>query len=184
MQEVIKTIKSKMEKSIAVLKEELGSMKAGRANIKMLDKIEAEYYGTPTSINQLANVSVPEARIILIQPYDKSSIKEIEKAILKSDLGINPSSDGSAIRLIIPELTSETRKELVKTVKKTGEDMKIVIRSIRRDANDKIKNMKKEGEITEDEVKSLEEKVQKETDKYVSEIEKLISDKEKEIMTV
>lgn len=184
MQEVIKTIKSKMEKSIAVLKEDLGSMKAGRANIKMLDKIEAEYYGTPTSINQLANVSVPEARIILIQPYDKSSIKEIEKAILKSDLGINPSSDGSAIRLIIPELTSETRKELVKTVKKTGEDMKIVIRSIRRDANDKIKNMKKEGEITEDEVKSLEEKVQKETDKYVSEIEQLISDKEKEIMTV
>lgn len=184
MQEVIKTIKSKMEKSIAVLKEDLGSMKAGRANIKMLDKIEAEYYGTPTSINQLANVSVPEARIILIQPYDKSSMKEIEKAILKSDLGINPSSDGSAIRLIIPELTSETRKELVKTVKKTGEDMKIVIRSIRRDANDKIKNMKKEGEITEDEVKSLEEKVQKETDKYVSEIEQLISDKEKEIMTV
>lgn len=184
MQEVVNTIKNKMEKSIAVLKEDLGSMKAGRANVKMLDKVEAEYYGTPTSINQLANVSVPEARIILIQPYDKTSIKEIEKAILKSDLGINPSSDGSSIRLIIPELTAETRKELVKNVKKTGEEMKIVIRSIRRDANDKIKNMKKEGEITEDEVKSLEEKVQKETDKYVSEIEKLISSKEKEIMTV
>ncbi|MFX0549079.1 ribosome recycling factor [Hathewaya histolytica] len=181
---VINNAKDKMSKSIAVLKEELAGMKAGRANPKMLEKIEVEYYGTLTSINQLANISVPEARILLIQPYDKSSIKEIEKSILKSDLGLNPSNDGSAIRLIIPELTEETRKNLVKTVKKSGEDLKIAIRSVRRDANDKIKNLKKEAEITEDEAKTYEDKIQKETDNYVAEIDKLVNEKEKEIMTV
>ncbi|CAM2937643.1 ribosome recycling factor [Hathewaya histolytica] len=181
---VINNAKDKMSKSIAVLKEELAGMKAGRANPKMLEKIEVEYYGTLTSINQLANISVPEARILLIQPYDKSSIKEIEKSILKSDLGLNPSNDGSAIRLIIPELTEETRKNLVKTVKKSGEDLKIAIRSVRRDANDKIKNLKKEAEITEDEAKTYEDKIQKETDNYVAEVDKLVNEKEKEIMTV
>lgn len=182
--DIINNAKDKMSKSISVLAEELGTMKAGRANPKILDKIEVEYYGSLTGLNQLANISVPEARIILIQPYDKTAIKEIEKAILKSDLGLNPSSDGAVIRLIIPELTEETRKELVKAVKKAGEDSKIAIRAIRRDANDKIKGLKKDGEITEDEVKSSEEKIQKQTDTFVTEVEKLVEQKEKEIMTV
>ena len=182
--DIINNAKEKMLKSISVLTEELGTMKAGRANPKILDKIEVEYYGSLTGLNQLANISVPEARIILIQPYDKTDIKEIEKAILKSDLGLNPSSDGAVIRLIIPELTEETRKELVKAVKKAGEDSKIAIRAIRRDANDKIKGLKKDGEITEDEVKSSEENIQKQTDTSVGEVEKLVEQKEKEIMTV
>lgn len=182
--DIINNAKDKMSKSISVLAEELGTMKAGRANPKILDKIEVEYYGSLTGLNQLANISVPEARIILIQPYDKTAIKEIEKAILKSDLGLNPSSDGAVIRLIIPELTEETRKELVKAVKKAGEDSKIAIRAIRRDANDKIKNLKKDGEITEDELKSSEEKIQKQTDTFVADVEKLVEQKEKEIMTV
>lgn len=184
MENLLVNLTEKMEKSINVLREDLGALKAGRANPKMLDKIEVEYYGTPTMINQLANVSIPEARIILIQPYDKSAMKDIEKAILKSDLGLNPSSDGNTIRLIIPELTGETRKELVKSVKKSGEDLKIVLRSQRRDANDKIKNAKKNSDITEDEAKTLEDKVQKETDKFVVLVEKIVADKEKEIMTV
>ncbi|WP_142414367.1 ribosome recycling factor [Hathewaya massiliensis] len=182
--DILKNAKEKMNKSVLVLKEELASMKAGRANPKMLEKIEVEYYGTLTSITQLANISVPEGRILLIQPYDKSSIKEIEKAILKSDLGLNPSSDGTAIRLIIPELTEETRKNLVKSIKKSGEDAKIAIRSIRREANDKIKNLKKDNDLPEDQAKALEEKVQKETDNFVIEIDKLVIEKEKEIMTV
>lgn len=184
MQDLIRDLKENMENTIDVLKEELSEMKAGRANPKLLDKLEVEYYGTPTMVNQLAGISVPEPRIILIQPYDKSAMKDIEKAILKSDLGINPSNDGTAIRLIVPELTGETRKELVKNVKKSGEDSKITIRSHRRDANDIIKNAKKDGEVSEDEAKTLEDNVQKETDKYVIIIDKLISEKEKEIMTV
>lgn len=184
VKEILKVSDEKMTKSISVLKAELASLKAGRANPKILDKIEAEYYGTLTPINQLANISVPEARILLIQPYDKTSIKEIERAILKSDLGLNPNNDGSAIRLVIAELTEETRKNLVKSVKKAGEDCKIAIRSIRRDANDKIKNMKKNNEITEDEVKSAEEKIQKETDIHVKNVDKIINEKEEEIMTV
>jgi ribosome recycling factor len=184
VKEIFKTADEKMTKSISVLKAELGSLKAGRANPKILDKIEAEYYGTPTPIKQLANVSVPEARILLIQPFDKNSIKDIEKAILKSDLGLNPSNDGSAIRLIIPELTEETRKNLAKSIKKLGEDCKIAIRSIRRDANDKIKGLKKNNEITEDEAKSAEEKIQKETDIHVKNVDKIVNEKEEEIMTV
>lgn len=184
IKEIIKLADEKMNKTISVLNQELASMKAGRANPKMLDKIEAEYYGSPTPLNQLANISVPEARILLIQPYDKTAIKEIEKAILKSDLGLNPSNDGSAIRLTIAELTEETRKKLVKTIKKTGEDAKVAIRSIRRDANDKIKGLKKNSEITEDELKNAEDKVQKETDKFVKEVDKLVSAKEQEVMTV
>jgi ribosome recycling factor len=184
VKEIINTADEKMKKTISVLKEELGSMKAGRANPKMLDKIEAEYYGTPTPLSQLANISVPEARVLLIQPYDKSALKEIEKAILKSDLGLNPSNDGSIIRLIIPELTEETRKNLVKAIKKTGEEGKIAVRAIRRDANDKIKNLKKKNEITEDGAKESEEKIQKETDKFTKQIDELVKEKEKEVMTV
>ncbi|KYH35804.1 ribosome-recycling factor [Clostridium tepidiprofundi DSM 19306] len=184
VKDILKFADEKMNKSIHVLKAELASMKAGRANPKLLEKIEVEYYGTMTPINQLANISVPEARILLIQPYDKNSIKEIEKAILKSDLGLNPSNDGTAIRLIIPELTEETRKSLVKSVKKAGEECKIAIRSIRRDANDKIKSLKKSNEITEDDAKNAEDKIQKETDKHVKKVDEIIKEKEAEIMTV
>ena len=184
IKDVISKADEKMSKSIVVLKKELASMKAGRANPTMLDRIEAEYYGTITPLNQLANISSPEPRISLIQPWDKSSIKAIEKAILKSDLGINPSNDGVAIRLIVPELTEETRKNIVKNVKKTGEDTKVAIRSIRRDCNDKIKAMKKEHELPEDEIKKAEEDIQKKTDTYIKEIDKIVDAKEKEVLSV
>lgn len=182
--EVIKSCEEKMVKTINVYKQELKTMKAGRANPSILDKIEVEYYGTLTSLSQMANVSAPEPRILLIQPYDKTSIKGIEKAILSSDLGLNPSNDGIAIRLIIPELTEETRKDLVKKIKKLEETAKVAIRSIRRDANEKFKAFKKENEITEDEFKKAEEKVQKVTDSYIKDIEGITSVKEKEIMSV
>lgn len=182
--EVIKSCEEKMVKTINVYKQELKTMKAGRANPSILDKIEVEYYGTLTPLSQMANVSAPEPRILLIQPYDKTSIKGIEKAILSSDLGLNPSNDGIAIRLIIPELTEETRKDLVKKIKKLEETAKVAIRSIRRDANEKFKAFKKENEITEDEFKKAEEKVQKVTDSYIKEIEGITSVKEKEIMSV
>jgi len=184
IKEIISIADEKMNKTIAVLKHEFSSMKAGRANPKMLDRIQVECYGSLLPISQLANISAPEPRVILIQPWDKSSMKDVEKAILKSDLGLNPSNDGLAIRLIIPELTEETRKVLIKTVKKTGEDAKIAIRSIRRDANDKIKALKKNNEVTEDEVKKSEDTIQKETDKFIKEVDKLIDAKEKEIMVV
>ncbi|HCQ88833.1 MAG TPA: ribosome recycling factor, partial [Clostridium sp.] len=145
VKEIVKTIDEKMNKTISVLKNELSSMKAGRANPKMLDRIEIECYGSMMPLNQVAGVSAPEPRVLLIQPWDKGSIKEIEKAILKSDLGLNPSSDGSIIRLIIPELTEETRKNLVKSIKKVGEEAKVAVRAIRRDANDKIKALKKDN---------------------------------------
>lgn len=182
--EVIKSCEEKMVKTINVYKQELKTMKAGRANPSILDKIEVEYYGTLTPLSQMANVSAPEPRILLIQPYDKTSIKGIEKAILSSDLGLNPSNDGIAIRLIIPELTEETRKDLVKKIKKLEETAKVAIRSIRRDANEKFKAFKKENEITEDEFKKAEEKVQKVTDSYIKDIEGITSVKEKEIMSV
>jgi ribosome recycling factor len=184
IQEVLALADEKMNKTISVIKKELSSMKAGRATPTMLDRIEADYYGTMTQLNQLANISAPEARVLLIQPWDKNSIKAIEKAILKSDLGINPSNDGAAIRLIIPELTEETRKNLVKTVKKTGEEGKVAIRSIRKECNDKIKNLKKETDLSEDEVKKAEDNIQKKTDSYIKEIDKIVEAKEKEIMTV
>lgn len=184
VKEVISKLDEKMSKSIKVLKDELTTMKAGRANPKMLDRIEAEYYGSMTPLSQLGNVSAPESRILLIQPYDKTALKEIEKAILKSDLGLNPTNDGSVIRLMVPELTEETRMKLVKQVKKTGEEAKVAIRSIRQDANTKVKNLKKDKAITEDEAKDAETKIQKETDKYVKEVDKLIEEKEKEIMKV
>lgn len=184
IKDVILKAEEKMKKTISVLKSDLASMKAGRANPTMLDRVEVEYYGGMVPINQVANISAPEPRVILIQPWEKSSLKAIEKAILKSDLGINPSNDGSAIRLIVPELTEETRRNLVKTVKKTGEDAKVAIRSIRKDANDKIKSMKKDGEVSEDDIKKGEDEVQKKTDNYVKEIDKVIEVKEKEIMSV
>lgn len=184
IKEIIKTEEEKMNKTIDVLKKELASMKAGRANPTMLDRIEVEYYGSMASINQIANVSAPEPRVILIQPWEKSTLKDIEKAIQKSDLGINPSNDGSSIRLIVPELTEETRKNLVKTVKKSGEDAKVAIRSIRRDSNDKLKGLKKNNEASEDDLKRAEDDIQKKTDNYIKEIDKIIEAKEKEIMSV
>lgn len=184
IQEVMKFADEKMNKTITVIKNELASMKAGRANPKMLDRIEAEYYGTMTPLSQLANISAPEPRVLLIQPWDKNSIKAIEKAILKSDLGINPSNDGTVVRLVVPELTEETRKNLVKTVKKTGEEGKVAIRSIRKECNDKLKNLKKETDLSEDEIKKAEDNIQKKTDSYIKEIDKVVESKEKEIMTV
>ncbi|WP_055070972.1 ribosome recycling factor [Clostridium massiliamazoniense] len=184
MKELVKSLEVKMGKTIVVLKENLGTMRAGRANAKMLDKIEVEYYGSMCPISQVANISSPEPRLLVITPWEKQTLKDIEKAILKSDLGINPSNDGTIIRLLVPELTEETRKDLVKKVKKYGEDAKVALRSIRRDGNDKIKNMKKDGEITEDDVKKGEEDVQKLTDKFTKEIDTIISAKEKEIMTL
>ena len=181
---IIKTAEEKMQKTISVLQKDLSTMKAGRANPTMLDRIQVDYYGSLCPLNQVANISAPEPRVLVITPWEKNILKDIEKAILVSDLGINPSNDGSIIRLIVPELTEETRKNLVKNVKKTGEDAKIALRSIRRDANDKIKALKKDGDISEDEVKSAEENVQKVTDSFVKEIDAIVVAKEKEIMSI
>jgi len=184
IKEIISTADIKMNKSISVLKKELASMKAGRANPAMLDRIEALYYDIMTPLNQLANISAPEPRVLLIQPWDKNSLKEIERSILKSDLGINPSNDGIVIRLIVPELTEETRKNIVKAVKKAGEETKVAIRSIRKDSNDKIKHLKNVDEISEDDIKKAEEKIQDETDKFIRIIDVIVEQKEKEIMSI
>lgn len=184
IKDITKKLEEKMQKTISVLKFDLSTMKAGRANPTMLDRIQVDYYGSPCPINQVANISAPEPRVLVIAAWEKSLLKDIEKAILKSDLGINPSNDGSVIRLVVPELTEETRKNLVKNVKKTGEEAKIALRSIRRDANDKIKVLKKDNEITEDEQKTSEENVQKITDNFVKEIDSIILAKEKEIMSI
>ena len=177
-------INEKMEKTISVLAEDLAALRAGRANPAILNKIMVEYYGVPTPLTQIANVSVPEARLILIQPWDASMLKEIEKEITKADIGIMPNNDGKVIRLAFPELNEERRKELVKNVKKMGEESKVSIRSIRRDAMDSVKEQKKNNEITEDEVKSAEAEIQKITDKFVEEIDKLIAAKEKEVIQI
>ena len=174
----------KMGKTMNNLAEEFGGIRAGRANPHVLDKLRVDYYGTPTAIQQVANGSVPEPRMIQIQPWEASMVKEIEKAILTSDLGINPTNDGKTVRLLFPELTEERRKELAKDVKKKGENAKVAIRNIRRDANDKLKAMKKASEITEDDLKNLENDCQKITDKYIAEIDKITAEKEKEIMSV
>jgi ribosome recycling factor len=184
IKDITKNADEKMNKTILSLQNELGTLKAGRANPTMLDRILVESYGTMVPINQVGNISAPEPRVLLIQPWDKSCMKDIEKAILKSDLGINPSNDGQVIRLIVPELTEETRKNLVKSVKKCGEDAKVAIRSIRRDANDKIKNLKKNNEISEDESKKAEDNIQKETDKFIKLIDKAVEEKEKSIMAI
>lgn len=184
IKDIISKADEKMKKSISVLKSDLSTLKAGRANPTMLDRIEVEYYGSMVPVNQVSNISAPEPRVLMITPWEKSTLKDIEKAILKSDLGINPSNDGSVIRLVVPELTEETRRNLVKTVKKYGEDTKIAIRSIRRDANDKIKALKKDSDLSEDEMKKSEEDIQKITDAYVKEVDKVIEAKEKEIMAI
>ncbi len=184
IKDIISKSEEKMTKTIAVLKSDLATMKAGKANPTMLDRIEVEYYGSMCPINQVANISAPEPRIILIQPWEKGTLKDIEKAILKSDLGINPSNDGAVIRLVVPELTEETRRNLVKNVKKIGEEAKVAVRSIRRDANEKVKALKKDGDISEDEIKKAEENIQKKTDSYIKEIDTIITLKEKEIMAI
>lgn len=180
----IEQFEVKMEKSLDSLIEEFTAIRAGRANPRILDKLKVDYYGTPSGIQSVANVSVPEARVIMIQPWESSLIKEIEKAILVSDLGLTPSNDGKVIRLVFPELTEERRKELVKDVKKKAEAAKVAIRNIRRDANDAIKKLSKANEISEDEVKNLEDQVQKVTDKYVTEVDKAMEAKSKEVLTV
>ncbi len=177
-------IKEKMDKSINVYNEKLSEVRAGRANPAILNKVRIDYYGTPTPINQVAGISVPEARMIMIQPWDVSILKEIEKAILASEIGINPNNDGKVIRLVFPELTEERRKELVKEIKKYAEDAKVAVRNVRRDGIDKAKAMQKDGEITEDELKASETEIQKITDKNVEEVDKIIASKEAEIMSI
>ena len=174
----------KMQKSLTNLEGEYTAIRAGRANPRILDRIQVDYYGTPSPLQSVANISVPEARMIQIQPWDASLIKDIEKAILSSDLGLTPANDGKVIRLVFPELTEERRKELVKDVKKKGEEAKVAIRNIRRDANDAVKKEAKANEISEDEQKQLEDKIQKLTDQYVAKIDKAIDGKSNEVMTV
>lgn len=174
----------KMNKTMRNLQDEFGGIRAGRANPHVLDKLRVDYYGTPTPIQKVANVNVPEPRMIQIQPWEPSMVKEIERTILTSDLGINPTNDGKSIRLVFPELTEERRKELAKDVKKKGEAAKVAVRNIRRDANDSFKKLGKKEDISEDEIKELEEKVQKMTDKFIADIDKAVEEKTKEIMTV
>lgn len=183
MDERLKPYEEKMQKSYDFLVNDLGTIRAGRANPHVLDKIKVDYYGTPTPIQQVGNITVPEARILQIAPWEKSLIKEIEKAILASDVGITPTNDGSLIRLVFPELTEERRKELVKDIKKRGEENKVAIRNTRRDGNDALKKLAK-TEVSEDEIKELEEKLQKLTDKFIKDVDKLIEEKSKEILTV
>ena len=182
--EDLKFYQDKMDKTMEVLLAEFGSIRAGRANPHVLDKLRVDYYGTPTPIQQVANVNVPEPRMIQIQPWEASMVKEIEKVIMTSDLGINPTNDGKTIRLLFPELTEERRKDLAKDVKKKGESAKVAIRNIRRDANDAFKKAEKAGEITEDELADLTEKMQKLTDKTIERVDKAVEEKTKEIMTV
>lgn len=181
--EFIKEAEDRMQKAVEALKREYTSIRAGRANPSMLERVTVEYYGTQTPVNQLANVSVPEPRMLVIQPWDKTSLPMIEKAILKSDLGLNPSSDGTVIRLIIPQLTAERRTEIVKTVKKKAEEGRVAVRNIRRDINDSIKKLEKDG-ASEDEIKRAQDDVQKMTDKFIKEIDRILEIKEKEIMEV
>jgi ribosome recycling factor len=184
MSEAVKKYEEKMKKTISVLNEQLASIRAGRANIAILDKVTVDYYGSPTPIQQVASVSVSEGRTILIQPWDKAVLNAIEKAIHKSDLGINPISDGSIIRLAFPQPTEERRKELCKQAAKTAEESKVAIRSIRRDAIDVFKTQKKKSEITEDDLSDLEKEMQKLTDNYIKDIDKILEAKEKEIKEI
>lgn len=181
---IIDQTKDKMEKAIAAFSRQLASIRAGRANASLLDRISVLYYGSPTPLNQMAGISVPEARLMVIQPYDKTTLGDIEKAILKSDIGITPSNDGSVIRLAVPALTEERRKELVKEVKKEAEDSKIAVRNVRRDANDELKKLEKNGEITEDELRRESDDIQKLTDSYIAKIDEVAKEKEKEILEI
>ncbi len=182
--ELIDETKERMTKTLNVLKSELSSLRAGRANAQVLDRIAVDYYGTMTPINQLGNISTPEPRMLIISLWDANLIPAVEKAIQKSDLGINPANDGKVIRLVFPELTEERRKELVKTVRKKGEESKVAIRNVRRDLNEQIKKQKKDGEITEDDQKRLEEKGQKLTDEFIKDVDAILAAKEKEILSV
>ena len=173
---------ARMEKTITALKDEFKTLRTGRASAAIFDKVRVDYYGTPTPLNQVSTISVPEARSILIQPFDKSLISEIEKSILKADLGLNPSNDGKVIRISIPPLTADRRKELVKQDKSIAENSRVAIRNIRRDGNDDLKKMQKDGELTEDDLKTAETDLQKSTDKFIQDINKILEDKEKEIM--
>ncbi len=184
MSERVKEYSDKMAKTIDHLQNEYATVRAGRANPHVLDKLRVDYYGTPTPIQQVGNVSVPDPRTIQIAPWEKSILKDIEKAIQASDIGINPSNDGSVIRLVFPELTEERRKELAKEIKKKGEDAKVAVRNIRRDGNDAFKKLTKAEDLSEDEVKDLEDELQKLTDKYIKEIDSMVDAKSKEIMTV
>jgi ribosome recycling factor len=184
MKELKEKAKSKMEKSISVMLSDFSAIRAGRANPNVLDKVKVDYHGAPTPVNQMAAVSVAEARVLVITPWDKTTLKAIEKAIQASDIGINPQNDGQVIRLTFPQLTEDRRKEIVKDVKKGGEETKVAIRSIRRDAMEKIKAMKKNSEITEDEQKDGEEDIQKMTDKFCKEVDEHVAEKEKEILSI
>ncbi|MBR5319724.1 MAG: ribosome recycling factor [Peptococcaceae bacterium] len=177
-------VEERMTKTIGVLRSDMATIRTGIASPALLDRIAVDYYGAQTPINQLANISVPEPRMLAIQPWDKSAIAAIEKAIMKSDLGITPTSDGTVIRLVMPQLTQDNRKELVKRVKKKGEDAKVSVRNIRRDGNDDLKGLEKSKDITEDESKGAQDDIQKMTDKFIAEVDKIIETKEKEIMTV
>ncbi|HEI6460038.1 TPA: ribosome recycling factor [Staphylococcus aureus] len=184
MSDIINETKSRMQKSIESLSRELANISAGRANSNLLNGVTVDYYGAPTPVQQLASINVPEARLLVISPYDKSSVADIEKAIIAANLGVNPTSDGEVIRIAVPALTEERRKERVKDVKKIGEEAKVSVRNIRRDMNDQLKKDEKNGDITEDELRSGTEDVQKETDNSIKEIDQMIADKEKDIMSV
>ena len=184
MQTVFKTAEEKMSKTVSVLNHEYSSIRAGRANASVLDKVRVDYYGTPTPVNQMAAIAVAEARILTIQPWDTSTLHAIEKAIMASDIGINPQNDGRIIRLVFPQLTEERRRDLCKDVKKLAEDAKIAIRSIRRDCIDKVKKMEKSSEITEDDLKVAEKKLQDYTDRYIKDVDKAAEAKEKDIMEI
>ena len=184
MSDIINDTKSKMQKSVDNLSRELANISAGRANSNLLNGLTVDYYGAPTPVQQLASISVPEARLLVISPYDKSSVGDVEKAINAANLGVNPSSDGEVIRISIPALTEERRKDLVKEVKKIGEDAKVAVRNVRRDANDELKKQQKNADITEDDLKSQTADVQKLTDDSIKEIDKLLEEKEQDIMSV
>jgi len=182
--QVLSQAKERMEKSISAFSRELASIRAGRANASLLDRITVDYYGAPTPINQIAGISIPEARLLVLSPYDKSVLGDIEKAIMKSDIGITPTNDGSVIRLMIPALTEERRKDLVKQVKAEAENAKIAVRNVRRDANDDAKKLEKNGEITEDALRGLNDDIQKITDEFIAKIDKIAKDKEEEVLSV
>ncbi|MBZ8174304.1 ribosome recycling factor [Staphylococcus delphini] len=184
MKEIIQDAKTRMKKSTENLSRELAQINAGRANSNLLAGVQVDYFGAPTPVQQLASINVPEARLLVVSPYDKTSLADIEKAIIAANLGVNPTSDGDVIRIMVPALTEERRKEIVKEVKKTGENAKVSIRNIRRDANDTLKRQEKDGEISEDELRNGSDEVQKITDSSIKEIDKLVADKEKDIMSV
>ncbi|MDE9829060.1 ribosome recycling factor [Staphylococcus delphini] len=184
MKEIIQDSKTRMKKSTENLSRELAQINAGRANSNLLAGVQVDYYGAPTPVQQLASINVPEARLLVVSPYDKTSLADIEKAIIAANLGVNPTSDGDVIRIMVPALTEERRKEIVKEVKKTGENAKVSIRNIRRDANDTLKRQEKDGEISEDELRNGSDEVQKITDSSIKEIDQLVADKEKDIMSV